>query len=296
MDKYLNSFDNTQIYYNYSPQKNPFTLVFLHGVGGNWTLWKKEIEYFQQKGYSTLALDLRGHGASQYLPDFASYRLYCFSRDVHYVLKKENINNFSLIGHSIGGGVAINYLMRYKSLYPKSLVLVDTAITYPFDHNHLLNMNSYFTKFLRFIANYPLTVEKHLPHLKDIDLSVEGIKQQIHLISHLLHFTPLFSLVKALDNLEQYVFHNQKRIDLTLSSLKIPTLIISGEKDETIPMQFSKHIKELKKDAQLKIIKEGHHRVIVDKYDEVSRVMQQFFVHKVIPSLDVPHNLILPKN
>ncbi len=277
-DKFIRSFDNTQIYYNYLPQKNPFTLVFLHGVGGNWTLWKKEIEYFQQKGYSTLALDLRGHGASEYLNESKRYRLPCFSRDVHCILKNENINNFSLIGHSIGGGIAINYLMRYKSFYPSSLVLVDTSSTYPFEHNHLLNMNSYFTHFLRFISNHPPTLEKNLPHLKDIDLSVKGIKQQIHLISHLLHFTPIFSLVKALDNLELYVFHNKKKIDLTLSSLKIPLLIISGEKDETISPQFSKHIKELQKDAQFKIIKGGHHRVIVDKYEEVSQVMNNFFL------------------
>lgn len=288
MEKYIRSFDNTQIFYNYSPQSNPFTLVFLHGVGGNWTLWKKEIDYFQQEGYSTLALDLRGHGASEYLPGFESYRLYCFSRDVHCVLKNENINQFSLIGHSIGGGVAINYLMRYRSLYPTSLVLVDTASTYPFQHDHLLNMNSYFTRFLRYISEHPSTMESHLPHLKDIDLSMDGIRQQIHLISHLLHFTPLFSLVRALDNLEQYVFHNQKRIDFTLSNLKIPTLIITGDKDETIPAQFSKHIKELKKDAELKIIKDGHHRVIVDKYEEVSRVMYHFFQRKVMPTLTLP--------
>ena len=276
-DKYLNSFDNTQIYYNYIQNTNPFTLVFLHGIGGNWTLWKKEIDYFEEKGYSTLALDLRGHGASEYHNDFAKYRLPCFSRDIYCILKNENINHFSLIGHSIGGGVAINYLMRYKALYPSSLVLVDTASTYPFEHNHLLNMNSYFTKFLRFISTHPPTLEKHFPHLKDIDLSATGIKQQIHLLSHLLHFTPLFSLVKALDNLEQYVFHNQKKIDLTLSSLKIPTLIISGEYDTTIPLKFAKHLKQLKKDAQLTIIKGANHRTIVDNYKEVSVVMDKFF-------------------
>ncbi len=279
-DKYIQSFDNTQIFYNYSPQPNPFTLVFLHGIGGNWTLWKKEIEYFQQKGYSTLALDLRGHGASEYHDDFARYRLPCFSRDIYCILKNEKINNFSLIGHSIGGGIAINYLMRYKKIYPSSLVLVDTASTYPFEHNHLLNMNSYFTKFLRFISTHPPTLEKHFPHFKDIDLSTEGIRQEIHLISHLLHFTPLFSLVKALDNLEQYVFHNQTKIDFTLSSLKIPTLIISGEYDKTIPVKFSQHLKELKKDAKLKIIKGAHHQVIVENYAEVSKVMNNFFLRK----------------
>lgn len=280
MDKYIKSFDDTQIYYNHLPNKNPHTLVFLHGVGGNLTLWKKEIEYFQKKGYSTLALDLRGHGISQYYDDSEKYRIPCFTRDVYEILKNENINQFSLIGYSIGGGIAVHYLMRYKSLYPSSLVLVDTAITYPFDHDHLLNLNSYFTHFLRFITNHKPTLKEHFPHLKDLDFSENGIRKEINLISHLLHLTPLFSLVKTLDNLEKYSFHNRKKIDWTLSNLKIPTLIISGEKDETIPVHFSQQIKELKKDAEFKIIKGAHHQITIENSEEISKVMEHFLTRQ----------------
>ena len=42
-EKNLTSFDGTEIYYLLHRGKNPHTLVFLHGVGGNWTAWKKVI-------------------------------------------------------------------------------------------------------------------------------------------------------------------------------------------------------------------------------------------------------------
>ena len=59
----LASFDGTNIYYAYHPGLSP-VLIFLQGIGGNWTVWKKEIDFFQKKNYATLALDFRGHGLS----------------------------------------------------------------------------------------------------------------------------------------------------------------------------------------------------------------------------------------
>ena len=91
MRKFLSSFDGTQIFYLYDKTDNPHTLVFLHGVGSNWTVWKKEIEYFQSKGYSTLTLDLRGHGESGTPMDFNKYRLPNFSRDIYNVLKSSKL-------------------------------------------------------------------------------------------------------------------------------------------------------------------------------------------------------------
>ncbi len=282
MDKFVNSFDRTRLYYNYSQGKNPHTLVFLHGVGSNWTIWKKELDFFQGKEFSTLALDLRGHGASQYHDAFEKYKIQYFSRDVNTILRMENINQFSLVGHSIGGGVAINYVMRYKSVFPSSLILIDSASTYPFDHNRLLNMSPYLTHFLRFIASHPPTLHKHFLHFKDVDLSVNGIKNDLHLISHLLHFTPLRSLVRALDNLEAYVFHNQKKIDTALHNLRIPTLVISGQYDATVPVKFAKMIKRLNQDAQLKIIRGGHHTVMVEKPEQVNTTIYNFLQKQVL--------------
>ncbi len=274
--KYIRSLDWTRIFYQYHQGRKPHTLVFLHGVGGNWTVWKKEIEYFKKKGYSILALDLRGHGMSGAPKSFKKYQLYRFTMDVYRILKKEKIRNFSLVGHSLGGAIIINYCMRYKNKQPHSLVLIETASTYPFEHNHLLNHSPYVTHFLRFIAEHKLTKREHFFHLKDVDLSFEGIKENIHLVSHLLHLTPLRSIVKSLDNLEKYVFKNQKRIDYTLKHFTGPILVIGGEKDQIVPAKYSRIIKNLNKKAHLKILKGAHHLAIVDDAEKVNHVMFDF--------------------
>ncbi|MBT6774093.1 alpha/beta hydrolase [Candidatus Woesearchaeota archaeon] len=275
--KTIRSFDFTKIFYQYHQGTTPHTLVFLHGVGGNWTVWKKEIEYFKKKGYSIIALDLRGHGLSGAPKKFKKYQLYRFTMDVYRILQKERIKNFSLVGHSIGGAIIINYCMRYKNRQPHSLVLIETASTYPFEHNHLLNHCPYVTHFLRFISEHKLTKREHFFHLKDIDLSQDGIKENINLISHLLHLTPLRSMVRSLDNLEKYVFKNQKRIDYTLKHFTGPILVIGGEKDQVVPAKYSRIIKDLNKKAHLKILKGAHHLAIVNNAEKVNHVMYNFF-------------------
>src|SRR3989338_6250206 len=243
MKRSFRSFDGVRISYLYEKGILTLTLVFLHGVGGNWTMWKREIEHFKTKGYSTLALDLRGHGESGAPMDFRRYRLSHFSRDVHEVVKRENIRAFCLVGHSLGGAISINYCMRYPKSFPASLVLVESACTYPFDHDRLLNLSPYVTHFLRFIARHKLTRKEHFFHFKDIDLSVEGIKARLHFLTHLLHLTPLRSIVLALDNVERYVFRNQKRINEALMHLTIPTLLIAGGSDSIVPTRFSRFLK-----------------------------------------------------
>ena len=275
MQKYLNSFDGTKIHYLYHQGKNKQTLVFLHGVGGNWTVWKKEIKFFQKKGYSTLAVDLRGHGKSDAPEEFKKYQLPYFARDINEIIKKEGIDKFTLIGHSLGGCISIVYCVNHKQELPASLILVETCSIYPFGHNNMLNFGPYLTDFLRFIASHKATHRQHFFHFKEADLSAEGIKGQLSLISHLIHLTPLRSIVKALDNAEAYAFNNQPKINKTLKNLDFPTLIIAGEYDKVIPIKFSKHMQKLTKNAKLDILKCGHD-ITVEKPEEVSQEILTF--------------------
>ncbi len=277
------SFDGTNIFYLYNKRKSRTTLVFLHGVGSNWTVWKKELRYFAEKGYSTLVLDLRGHGKSGAPEDFKRYKLPYFTRDIYCLLKKLRITNFGLIGHSLGAAIAIIYCKRYRRKYPHSLILVEGASTYPFKHDRMLNHGPYLTHILRFIAKHKLTSKQHVFKFHETDLSEEGLVQDMHIISHILHLTPLRTIVKTLDNVEKYVFKNQKGIDHALSSMKIPTLLIAGTEDTTVPLKFTERIHDLNKRASMKIIKGAHHEAIISKAHEVSSVINNFMNTKVKP-------------
>ena len=280
MPNYIKSFDGTRIYYDYHVGTPP-TLVFLHGVGGNWTVWKKEIKFFQNKGYSTLALDLRGHGLSDAPKPFNKYQMPHFSQDIYGILNKEGITDFVLIGHSLGGAVAINYCMLHSKKLPTSLILVESASVYPFDHERMLNYGPYTTHLLRYISKHGSLRRRHLSHLEDLDLSEHGIKFNLHLISYLLHLTPLCSMVKTLDNVEKYFFKNQNRIESCLHNLPIPLLVLAGGHDKIVPPKFAFRIKKLVKNAELKLFKKADHHITIDHPQQVSHTILSFLQNKL---------------
>ena len=87
--KSIQSFDNTKITYFYT--KNPQakdTLLFIHGWPHNHTVWNKEVKWFTKKEYSTLAVDLRGHGKSNRPEKKSDYTLRKFAKDIHLIIKK----------------------------------------------------------------------------------------------------------------------------------------------------------------------------------------------------------------
>lgn len=280
---YAQTFDGNHIFYKQYQGKQPLTLVFLHGVGGNWTLWKKEIKYFRRRDFPVLALDMRGHGRSSAPLDYQRYKHTYFCRDLYCVLQSANVENFALIGHSLGGGVTITYCQMYKRKYPSSVVFVETASTYPFKHNSLLNLGKRSTRFMRYLASHNFSPRSLYADMKDIDLSLSGIKYRINLLLHLLALRPLRTIVKTLDNLEEYIHKNQPKIDHTFASLRVPTLVIAADKDTTIPLRFARRIVKLNKLAVLKIIKDADHQVIVKKPHEVSETIYNFLIdNKVV--------------
>ena len=89
--KKITSFDGCIISYQHFKKKRfksvnkkeQPTLVLLHGVGSNCTVWRNELRFFLQQGYSILNIDLRGHGQSGTPKEFERYQLPHFSKDLY---------------------------------------------------------------------------------------------------------------------------------------------------------------------------------------------------------------------
>ncbi len=111
------------------------TLVVLHGLFGNWENWGARIRQYSK--YSDVhAMDLRNHGESPHL-NSASYSE--MADDVIKTLDHLQITDCDLLGHSMGGKVA----MRIASIQPTRiarLILVDIAPkAYPPHHQSIID-------------------------------------------------------------------------------------------------------------------------------------------------------------
>ncbi len=86
------------------------TLVFVHGWLLSHHYWSPLVEVLSHQ-YPCLSYDLRGFGDSQISPSDGeqnhSYSLEAYGRDLADLLEKLDITNAWLVGHSLGGSVAI---------------------------------------------------------------------------------------------------------------------------------------------------------------------------------------------
>ena len=108
--------------------------MILHGLFGfsdNWqTHAKKLAEY-----YRVILVDLRNHGHSDWDNEF-SYEI--MADDVKELVDDLQLSELILVGHSMGGKVAINFAQKHEELLEK-LVIVDMGTKgYAMHHDHIL--------------------------------------------------------------------------------------------------------------------------------------------------------------
>ena len=92
------SIDGVEISFTTTGQGNP-TLVFVHGWGSERSRWKGQVAHFSDK-HRIVTLDLPGFGESG--NDREVWTMDAYGADVVSVLKRLNIKNAVLVGHSMG--------------------------------------------------------------------------------------------------------------------------------------------------------------------------------------------------
>jgi pimeloyl-ACP methyl ester carboxylesterase len=101
------------------------TVVFVHGAGLDHSWFGLQSRYFGYHGRNVLALDFPGHGRSEGppLPSIGAMADWVSS-----VLKKLKVEKASLVGHSMGSLVALEFAARYPDQCERIALI---AIGYP---------------------------------------------------------------------------------------------------------------------------------------------------------------------
>jgi pyruvate dehydrogenase E2 component (dihydrolipoamide acetyltransferase) len=101
-------------------------LVFLHGLGGSGSTWQTVLADLAAR-HRVCALDLPGHGASDKpAPATADYSVAGLARAVAQALDLLGLGQAVLVGHSLGGAVAMQVALDRPAAVSR-LVLVDSA-------------------------------------------------------------------------------------------------------------------------------------------------------------------------
>lgn len=110
-------------------------LIILHGFLGMSDNWKSLGTLYANEGYEVHMLDLRNHGKSFHADEF---NLNVMSIDVIKYCQYHNLNSVSIIGHSMGGKVAMLFATNYPELVEKLIVADIGPKYYPPHHQDIL--------------------------------------------------------------------------------------------------------------------------------------------------------------
>lgn len=106
-------------------------LIIIHGFLGMSDNWKSLGSLYAAEGFQVHMLDLRNHGKSFHSDEF-NYTV--MSNDVLEYCQHYNLTNVSIIGHSMGGKVAMLFATTYPELVEK-LIVADIGSKYYAPHH-----------------------------------------------------------------------------------------------------------------------------------------------------------------
>ncbi|MBD3583871.1 alpha/beta fold hydrolase [Flavobacterium selenitireducens] len=114
-------------------------LVILHGFLGTSDNWKSLAGQYAAEGYQVHALDMRNHGRSFHSQE-STYE--AMAEDIQGYVEHHGLKSFDLIGHSMGGKIAMFYAVAHPGWIDK-LVVADIGTKYykPHHQDILLALN-----------------------------------------------------------------------------------------------------------------------------------------------------------
>jgi pimeloyl-ACP methyl ester carboxylesterase len=101
-------------------------ILLLHGVGDNSATWETVHAQLAQR-FTVIAPDLLGHGESD--KPRADYSLAAFANGMRDLLTVLGIDRVTIVGHSLGGGIAMQFAYQYPHLVERIVLVSSGGIT-----------------------------------------------------------------------------------------------------------------------------------------------------------------------
>jgi esterase len=118
-----------KLFYRKFGQGRP--LLILHGLFGQSDNWNSLAKQFGEAGFEVYTIDLRNHGLSPH-SDVWNYQV--MSDDVYELITDLNLKEVALLGHSMGGKVAMLFAIQHPEVL-SNLIVVDIAPKYYSPHH-----------------------------------------------------------------------------------------------------------------------------------------------------------------
>lgn len=242
-------------------------VIFIHGSGpgaSGASNFRLNYAAFVAAGYRVILPDLIGYGASS-KPEGIDYTLQLFADTLYDALRAHGIDRASLIGNSLGGGVAIQMTLDHPEFAEKLILMAPGCVE---------AQESYFTM---------PGIAKMVSGFGSPDFN---LAEQKRLIRNLVHpdFAP--KIPDALVAERFAVARTQPKDVLArmrtpnlgprLGELKQPIFVMWGLNDEFCPESGGRHFLDQCDDARVLTFARTGHWVQVERAEEFNRYSIEF--------------------
>ncbi len=270
-DNYIGIGSVNTRYWRRGDQGSP--VILIHGLGASADMWMHNVEALAQR-HRVYVPDVIGFGKTD-KPDI-EYTAATFPTFLNGFMRALNIEKPTLIGNSLGGGIALQYTLLYPDNVDK-LVLVDSAglgihAPLPLRLVSLPIVGELMTRPSRFEAYFYFRDAVHDPSV----LTKEFVD-----IYHEIHSLPgnQKSLLKVIRSIVSFRGGNKEVLTPVINNLHRimqPTLILWGKQDKVLPLKHAYFAEKKIPNGHLHIFDPCGHMPQYERPEDFNRVVLEF--------------------
>lgn len=252
-------YKNTKISYTDSGQGT--AIVLLHGFLENKKMWQEYVALFSEE-YRVVTIDLLGHGES----DSLGY-VHCMEDNanaVHEVLEHLKIGKAIVLGHSMGGYVAL----ALAELHPdsiKKLVLLNSTAKEDSAEKKLNRTRAIKAVKQNYVSFVSLAVANLFSEDNRTRLAAEIEKTKVQALK-----TPLQGIVASLEGMKI-----RKDREALLRENLFPVLLVLGKKDPVL--NYEENITQIEDTTAVLVSFDDGHMSHIENKEELKVVLTDFF-------------------
>lgn len=230
-----------------------YQIIFIHGSGGNASIWQRIMDIIAQNGWGSIAISLPGHGDSegQGMASIAEYREF-----VNDFIEAKGLKNIFLAGHSLGGGIVLDFALKYPEKLA-GIILIGTGARLRV-HPQALEMFRQMAEGEIEPKFEPWAFAENTP----AHILAEGEKEW-WMTNPQVRYMDL----KACDQFD---------IMEELEKIHLPTLVVVGTKDRLTPVKYAEYLHKRIKGAKLEVIPEAGHMLMLEAPEPLSLAIVNF--------------------
>lgn len=261
------------------------TLLLIHGIGDNSTTWHSVHSKLAQR-FTVIAPDLLGHGQSD--KPRADYSVAAYANGMRDLLSVLDIEKATVVGHSLGGGVAMQFAYQFPQLVERLILIGAGGVTK--DVNIALRL-----------ASLPLGGEAlallRLPMVLPV-LQVAGralgaifgstglgrdIPDALRILTDLPEPTASSAFTRTLRSVVDWRGQVVTMLDRCYLTESVPVQLIWGDQDAVIPVSHARMAHSAMPGSRLEVFARSGHFPFHDDPDRFVEVVERF-IDSTVPA------------